>query len=173
MTSYSRKQWGARPPRARYKLDPDQVEGVALHWPGMGPGGKRLSGLAEVAPALRGWQKYHQDTMGWSDIAYQVAIDQAGNWYQLRGLRHRSGANGNDDVNRRYGAFLLIVAEGETPTPAMCATVRDRVARFAHIFPKSSVVLGHSDVRPDPTACPGPSIRDLIHRGVFTPKGIK
>jgi hypothetical protein len=167
MTSYSREDWGARLPRARYPLDPAQVEGIALHWPAMVD---ELAKVDQVKAALRDWQRYHMDSRGWSDIAYQVAVDQAGNWYQLRGLRHRSGANGDDLVNQRFGALLLVLAEDEQPTPEMIRTTRARIARFQHIFPRGVRIVGHQDVRPEPTSCPGPAVMDLIHAGRFTPK---
>lgn len=165
---FSRKDWQARPPRGRYPLHPLEVEGVALHWPAITT--PRVT-VAQVKTALRAWQRYHMDTHGWSDIAYQIAVDNRGNWYQLRGLRHRSGANGDLDVNQRFGAFLLVLAEDEQPSPELVATVRNRIARFRHIFPNADQILGHQDVRPDPTACPGPLVMDLIHRGRFEPKG--
>lgn len=164
MTHYSRKDWHARSPRARYRLEPDALRGVALHWPATTT---RYQSPAGVMAALRSWQTYHMDVRDWSDIAYQIAIDQAGNWYQLRGLRHRSGANGSDLVNRQYGAFLLVVAEGERPTAAMLERTRERIARFRHIFPNATRIVGHQDVRPEPTACPGPLVEALIKGGAF------
>lgn len=163
---YTRAQIGLRPPLARYKLDPTDVEGVALHWPATTT---RYTTVKAVMAGLRAWQAYHMDTHGWSDIAYQIAVDQAGNWYQLRGLRHRSGANGDDEVNSRYGAILLVVAEAEEPTPAMIATVNERLGRFKHLFPREHLVVGHNDVRPEPTACPGPAINQLLDDGAFHP----
>ena len=170
MTHFNRKAWGARPPEARYRLNPLEVEGVALHWPAIDV--PRVN-VAQVKAALRSWQRYHMDTHGWSDIAYQIAVDNRGNWYQLRGLRHRSGANGDQDVNERYGAFLLVLAEDERPSPELVAAVRNRIARFRHIFPNAHQILGHQDVRPDPTSCPGPLVMDYIHRGRFEPKGAR
>lgn len=173
MGHYNRTDWGARAPRGRYRLDPGEVEGVALHWPAITT--PRVN-VAQVKASLRAWQTAHMDTDaiadgGASDIAYQIAVDNRGNWYQLRGLRHRSGANGDADVNRRYGAFLLVLAEDERPSPELVVTVRHRIARFRHIFPDAHQILGHQDVRPQPTACPGPQVMDYIHRGRFEPKG--
>ena len=123
-----RTAWKARAPRSGPgPLDPDQVDGVAFHWPGT-TSHTPITSQAAVASALRGWQAYHMDTRGWSDIAYQVAIDQAGRAWTLRGLRTQSGANGNQDVNERYGAILLVLVQGEQPSEAMKATARAVVA---------------------------------------------
>jgi hypothetical protein len=170
---YTRDDWGARPPEARYRLDPDEVQGLALHWPAMSTPKRNVE---EVKSLLRSIQRAHMDSDqlapgGASDIAYQECIDQAGNRYQLRGLRHRSAANGGTLVNRTHGAILLALAIGERPSPAMVAAVRRRVARFRHLYPGRQVVVGHQDVRPEPTACPGPIVEGMIRAGTFEPKG--
>jgi hypothetical protein len=122
-----------------------------------------------VARALRSWQRYHQVTKQWSDIAYQEAVDQAGNVWQLRGLSTQSGANGDVVPNQTYGALLLILAPGEQPTPAMVATVQARVAEFRRRFPGGTRVVGHGEIRPEPTQCPGPAVRAALAAGRFNP----
>ena len=166
---FNRKKWGARPARpGPGKLDRAKVDGIALHWPGHA---KPLTSVEDVKAALRGWQDYHMDDRGWSDIAYQEAIDQAGNVYRLRGRRRQPGANGDTDTNTRYGALLLVVATGETPSKALIKATRRRIKRHRRLFPNSGAVVGHGDIRPDPTECPGARIRALINDGAFTPKG--
>lgn len=165
MTRYKRKEWGARiaePGPGR--LDTSRVIGLALHWPAM----KRpVRGVDHVAAALRGWQDFHMDTHGWSDIAYQEAVDQDGNVYSLRGLRNQSAANGNQTLNQQYGALLLILAEGEEPTQAMVATVKRRIRRHRELFPGSRRLVGHGDLKA--TTCPGPIVREHIKEGTFKP----
>lgn len=167
MTYYTRKEWGARDaePGPGF-LIPANVHGVALHWPAMAT---PLSRVQDVQAALRAWQNYHMGTHGWSDIAYQLAFDQAGNVYKLRGIRRQSAANGDVDVNEHYGAFLLILGPGEQPTEAMMRAVRRRVAQFRDHFPGAQTVVGHGDIRPDPTECPGPAVRKLIAGHEFNP----
>lgn len=170
MTHYNRSEWGGVAPEARYRLDPLAVDGVALHWPGIT---QPIHAVADVMAALRSWQRAHMapgglgDPDGASDIAYQIAVDQAGNTYGLRGLRYRSAANGGTDVNRRFGAFLLVVGTRETPTPALIRTVRARVRAHRNLFPQSHLIVGHRDIRPDPTQCPGDQIGDLIEAAAF------
>lgn len=171
VTYLPRSAWGARASKGSTSLAASQVLGTALHWPGMakpidatGEIGKR-----RIASALRGWQAFHMDVRGWSDIAYCVAVDQAGRAWTLRGLNIRSGANGDATVNRQYGAILLILAPGEKPSVAMKATVRGVVADFRRWFPKGTLIRPHSAVRPAGTDCPGPAARAAIANGDFSP----
>jgi len=166
VTYLPRTAWGARPARGSTPLVAAEVDGVALHWPGMA---KPLTTQEAVAAALRGWQDYHMDVRGWSDIAYQVAVDQAGRAWTLRGLPTRSAANGDADVNRRYGALLLVLAPGEQPSAAMKATTRGVVADFRRSYPNGTAIQPHSAVRPAGTDCPGDAARAAIARGDFTP----
>jgi hypothetical protein len=168
MTEYlSRDAWDARDSEGAQLLDRDEVAGIAVHWPGTTD---RHTTQADVAEALRGWQDYHMDGRGWSDIAYQVAVDQAGRAWTLRGLGVRSAANGDADVNRRYGALLLVLAVGEQPSAAMLATARAVVADFRARFPDGQAIRPHSAVRPEGTDCPGDLVRAAIARGDLTPR---
>ena len=163
-----RSAWDARPPEpGPGDLTVSRVEGVVLHWPGMG--NRRLDSQAEVASALRGWQNYHMDDRGWSDIAYQAAVDQAGRAWTLRGLREQSGANGNNDVNERFGAVLLVVGTGEQPSPEMISTTREVVRDFRELYPAGTAIKPHSAVRPAGTDCPGDAVRALIESRAFEP----
>ena len=168
VTYLPRSAWNARPPKpGPGDLTVSRVEGAVLHWPGMGA--RRLESQAEVASALRGWQAYHMDDRGWSDIAYQVAVDQAGRAWTLRGMHEQSGANGNNDVNERFGAILLVVGTGEAPSPALIATTREVIRDFREIYPDGTAIKPHSAVRPAGTDCPGDAVRALIESGAFEP----
>ena len=162
----SRKQWGARKRRHHPgRLAPGDVLGVALHWPAMSG---RVHTVAGAMASLRGWQNFHMDTHGWSDIAYQEAFDQLGNVYVLRGLKNRSAANGTTTTNGTHGALLLILGPGERPSPAMLEAVRGRIARHRELFPNSRRIVGHSDLKD--TACPGRDVMRAIDAGLFEPR---
>jgi hypothetical protein len=172
VTYLPRSAWGARDSRGGVALDPAVVVGEALHWPGMANPIDATGdiGFRRVASALRGWQNYHMDNRGWSDIAYQLAVDQAGRAWTLRGLNIRSGANGDATTNRLYGAFLLILAPGEKPSAAMIATTKGVILDFRQRFPKARLKpYGHKDVRAAGTDCPGPIAYAAINAGTFTP----
>jgi hypothetical protein len=136
-------------------------------------GSRRIFAQADVARALRGWQDYHMDDRGWSDIAYQVAVDQAGRVWTLRGLQTRSGANGDEDANLAYGAALLVLGSGESPTGAMINATRQVIADFRRLYPKATEIRPHSAVRVEYTGsgtdCPGDAARGLIAAHQFDP----
>jgi len=166
MTRYSRSAWGARPATdGPGPLDVREVVGIALHWPAMSAPLR----APKVAAALRGWQDYHMDDRGWSDIAYQEAVDQTGNVYVLRGLKATGGANGDTAANASHGSLLLVLAPGEQPSVAMIRAVRRRIRSHRRLFPRSTRIVGHNDIRPEPTACPGPIVSRLIDAGTFDP----
>lgn len=164
----SRSAWDARPPTNSTGLVASEVDGIGIHYPAMGT--RKLVTQAQVASALRGWQDYHMDDKDWADIAYQAAVDQAGRKWTLRGLKIRSAANGNADVNDRYGAILLVIGDNEPLSAALKATVREVVAEFRHYYPKGTQIRPHSAIRPDPTSCPGNLARAAIARGEFEPQ---
>jgi hypothetical protein len=165
---FSREEWGARPPEpGPGYLTVNRVRGIALHWPAMSG---RLTTTRAVKSALRNWQAYHMDTHGWSDIAYQIAIDQRGNRYKLRGLWRQSAANGDTDVNEEFGAILLVVGPGEPLTDALINATRRAVADHRDRFPNSRLIVPHSQIRPGGTSCPGDMVRAHIARDTFEPK---
>lgn len=167
MTRYTRQEWGAARANGNAgALVPDQVEGIALHWPGMAT---RRRGFDQVAQSLRAWQRFHIATQGWSDIAYQEAVDQDGNVYVLRGFGTRSGANGNTDLNGRFGALLLVLGPAEEPTAAMVQAVHRRVEAFRDKYPGARRIVGHGSIRPGGTECPGRAANRLIANGAFAP----
>lgn len=169
MATISRAQWDARPAAKAEPLDATRVVGLAFHWPGFNDASDAIRGVASVAAALRSWQRMHMDDKGWRDIAYQVAVDQDGNRYALRGLDGESAANGDQDVNERYGAVLLVLAPGEQPSDAMIHEVQAVVADHRALFPRSKLLVGHQQIRPEPTACPGPLVMRLLGEGAFEP----
>lgn len=161
------------PARALTGFAPGDVLGVALHWPGTtgvigDPGSKAVAGR------LEGYRSFHagltsEGGRGWADIAYNVAADQAGRLWSARGLAWRSAANGSAELNRTWVAVLLLVGPGEQPTPALVASLRWlRTALVLPAHPKATRVVGHGDIRPRGTACPGPAVAALIRSGQLT-----
>jgi hypothetical protein len=169
VTTYlPRSAWTRHVPAGLTPLNRDEVEGVALHWPGtdepIGPAPR-----ASIARRLEGYRRGHVRDRGWNDIAYQVAVDQAGRVWDLRGIRHRSAANGDTGPNRRWGAVLVLVGPGEALTDECKQALRDWYRdQWLARYPRATRVVEHRDVRPDATECPGPAVRAFIDSGAIT-----
>lgn len=148
-----------------------QLLGVSCHYPG--DGNVTLAGLtqAQVANRLRGYRSYHVNTRGWSDIGYQVCVDQAGRLWDLRGIGRVPAASAsatNPDANLEYGACLWLVGNSEAPTAAAIAAFQHwRQTRWLSRWPNATRIIGHGQVPGASTACPGSRIRALISAGVL------
>src|SRR5690625_6100454 len=92
--------------------------GVALHYPGS-RGTIGTESEAQTAARLEGYRRQHVNGNGWKDIAYNVAVDQRGNVWTLRGVSKQSGATGTTAANRSHGAILLLVGNNEQPSADM------------------------------------------------------
>jgi len=173
VTTYLRRaDWTRTAPRkALAALDPDRLRGFAVHWPGSAAPLGDLT-QTQVARRLESYRAMHTapggigTKTGASDIAYQVAIDQEGRVWPLRGVASRSGANGDAGLNALWGAVLLLVGPGEQPSRKLVHAVQDfREDVWLKRYPKATRVVGHRDLHG--TACPGPLVYELVTRGVF------
>lgn len=111
----SRDDLGLRPPdRVSYNITPERG-GCAFHWGGPAP---RIRSHADCENTWRAWQRFHMDTRGWTDVAYTAAFCQHGYVLAGRGLGVRTAAQGTNDGNARFHAFVWIGGVGMVPTGA-------------------------------------------------------
>ena len=153
-----RRRWGARPAGAYAPIRATQPP--TIHWNGPATGLTESSSVDAEAAFLRGVQSHHIDTNHWIDIAYSWAFAQTGRIYECRGWGNRSAANGTRTGNDSSHAFFLMLGQGEQPSDAMIAAIREMRS-----------VDGHDTVRPHrswkPTECPGDDIARMIDAGIF------
>lgn len=115
-----RSAWGALPAKGCTSQDPANLDGVVVHWFGSPRAAATHAGCDDL---LRGVQKTHMAPGGLGtpngalDIAYSHAVCPHGSIYELRGFNCRTGANGNADVNARYGAVVYMAGTGDPLTP--------------------------------------------------------
>lgn len=141
----------------------DQLRGVAVHYPAS-PVIIGRESEAAGARRLEGYRRDHVGRQGWRDIAYNVAVDQAGRLWVLRGLSRQAGANGTRAANEQYGAILALVGNGEDPTPELIAGIQYAIRLYDVRFPgKIGRVAPHSAFVD--TACPGVKLRHLLNDG--------
>jgi hypothetical protein len=152
---YDQADWGSRRSYPDGQLNPWVPDKMVVHWGG-GPnhGGVVGAGVAAEKSVLRSWQRYHIDTKGWYDIAYNYAVGNTGSIYRLRGENRAGATSGdyeNDGIpeNHEARAVVWIGGLGQVATPeAIDSMSRIRVAG-GH-----EVTIGHRDVK-GVTTCPG------------------
>ena len=155
-----------RPVGKLTRLDPREVRGIAVHWPGSkGRFGRYTQ--AQTARLIEGERRLHVSGRGWVDVAYGAAVDLSGRVWDLRGAEYRSAANGDETQNRHYGAVTVLAGVGEPITPEAVEGVRWwREHVWLPLFPRATEVVGHRDLHG--TECPGPELYRLIKSGAFT-----
>ena len=121
----SRSAWGARPAKSVTAMPWPRVRYNVLHWPG------RRAPIAltddAVAAAIRAWQRYHQDSQGWSDLAYNHVVDQRGVAWEGRGFYRQDGSVKN--MGGQVYSVLLADGTGAPPSPAAKRTILALFAR--------------------------------------------
>ena len=167
MTFHPRSDWTSVPAADANPVIVSKLKGVAIHWNGPAV---PASALKDPRSFLEGVRRFHVSTRGWSDIAYNLAVDQNGDVWELRGLKHQSAANGDEPTNDAYLAIFCIVGEGQVPSDAMIAGVRKAVRRFRRRYPLARKIVGHKDIRPAGTECPGARLQTQLLAGNFVPR---
>lgn len=162
-----RSDWTKARAADAHPVAPGSIDGAALHWNGPPV---PISALTDPRVFLEGVRRYHTKTRGWSDIAYNLAVDQTGDVWELRGLDHYSGANGTSYLNQRYIAVLFIIGDGQVPSDDMIAGGRRAIELIQKKYPRAGRIVGHGSIRPGGTACPGPHINEAIRSGAFSQK---
>lgn len=146
------------------------VGGIVVHHPGDGGAAIGPATRAEIAARLTRYREHHLLRRGWGDIGYNLAVDQAGRAWELRGLDHvgaHCASTTQPDANSRWVGVLFVVGDDEQVTTQALgafATIRsDVLARW----PSATAVVGHGQVHGAATACPGGPLRDLVATGAL------
>lgn len=170
---HSRADWGARPPRSRTAIR--NPEGCTCHYGGPSPWGTsvdrgsaaaflRTADHARCPTIMRAYQRFHMDTRGWSDFAYNSGDCPHGHRYEGRGPGIRSAAQGTTAGNDRSYASCSLIGDGDPITDPL---------KFAFLdegTPGRLLALrwGHRDWKS--TACPGEPIYAWRLAGFPTPE---
>ena len=157
-----RDAWGAQPARSGGKLH--TITRMTLHHEAV------VLGDNSNAPArLRQDQHYHQDKLGWVDIAYHVGVDRNGNIYELRSTKIAGDTATDYDTTGHF----LVLCEGDFDQEAVSeAQLHGAALAFAWAAQNFAVatdtLAGHRDLAQ--TSCPGTNLYahlssgDLKHR---------
>ena len=161
MRLVKRSEWGARPPRAVTALVPAEVKGVAVHYTAMHE--DRVIDHADCASRVRGIQRFHMDTRGWNDIAYNFCVCQHGFVFEGRGLGIRSAGQGTNAGNDGYHAVCFLGADRDDRDDVTAAG-REALGEIIRACPGDDV-QPHSSFTNTP--CPGNELRGYIETGAW------
>jgi hypothetical protein len=115
------------------------------------------------AVRVRAMQRFHMETRGWLDVAYNHIFCRHGYVFVGRGFGARSAANGTNEANDHYFAICFLgddsVGRADV-TPEARRVIRQLIAEYRRRYPRARQVLPHSDFVA--TACPGDELRRFI-----------
>lgn len=149
----TRKEWGATDRGATRTSHPiGLTKGVTLHWEGPHMGWFAHDRCTEKVRTI---QRFHKETRGWADIAYNAIVCPHGFVFIGRGRGVRSAANGFESVNDDWYAVCYLGGEGDGLTYLGKAGLK-RAIRWLRNGGAGPRVNGHRDHKP--TACPGDTI---------------
>lgn len=154
----TRGQLGLRNPRSISRNIQPSRGGCVLHW-----GGPRQNNTthAQCEQTWRQWQDYHMrpgglgTRNGAADIAYTAGFCQHGYVLAGRGIGVRTGANGTNEANTYYYAFVWIGGAGQTPS-RKALDAADWLIWDARRKGAGRRVRRHTDFRS--TTCPGSDV---------------
>ena len=152
-----RDAWGAR--AARSGGTRHTITRMTLHHEAVVLGDNRS------APGrLRQDQRYHQDQLGWIDIAYHVGVDRNGNIYELRS----SEIAGDTATDYDTTGHFLVLCEGDFDREVVSqAQLHAAALAFAWAAQNfriaTNTLAGHRDLAQ--TSCPGANLYAHLSSG--------
>lgn len=105
---------------------------------------------------------------GYVDVAYNFAVCRHGFVFEGRGVRKKTGANGNQTLNGdHYSVVAFLGDSGDTePTPEMIQGIKDAIAHL-RANGAGNEIKGHRDGYA--TSCPGEPLYALVRGGNLEP----
>lgn len=160
----SRKEWGARAPRAAASYLAS-THGVKVHYTG---GAETPRTHVQCAARVRGIQNGHMDGNGWNDVGYSFLVCQHGYVFVGRGLHHLPAANGPGLNTGHYAVCGLVGNKGVVePTAAMLGGIRDAIEHCRSSGGAGNEIKGHRDGYS--TDCPGGPLYAWVRKGAPRP----
>lgn len=148
------------------------TKGVKVHYEGTEVSTRLLTDHDACIAEWKAIRKSHlaNTKEGYSDIAYNYGACPHGFLLEGRGIGKRTGANGNQDLNKAHYAIVgLVGSSGLTePNDAMLGAIRDGIELLRQ-HGAGSEIKGHKDGYA--TSCPGPKLYAWVQKGAPRPAG--
>jgi hypothetical protein len=146
------------------------TKGTKVHYEGTAVSTKLLTDHGACITEWKNIRASHlaNTSENYSDVAYNYAACPHGYLLEGRGLRKRTGANGNASLNQAHYAILgLVGSSGLTePTDAMLGAIRDGIELLRQNG-AGFEIKGHRDGYA--TACPGGPLYAWVQKGAPRP----
>lgn len=146
------------------------AKGVKVHYEGSPVSAKLLTDHSACIAEWKSIRASHlaNTAENYSDVAYNYAACPHGYLLEGRGLRKRTGANGNQNLNVAHYAIVgLVGSSGLTePTDAMLGAIRDGIELLRNNG-AGNEIKGHRDGYA--TACPGGPLYTWVKAGAPRP----
>lgn len=112
----------------------------------------------------RAYQRYHMESRGWTDIAYNFGVGQSGVVYGGRGWERQGGATGSPHDAKSISICAIGNFEKKGPTKAMVEGIVDHIVRGINRghLKKNVKIRGHRDASGQKTSCPGKNLYAMI-----------
>ena len=148
------------------------TKGVKVHYEGTPVSTKLLTDHDACISEWKAIRKSHLANVkeGYSDIAYNYGACPHGYLLEGRGIGKRTGANGNQDLNKAHYAIVGLVGSEDLtkPTDAMLGAIRDGIELLRQ-HGAGGEIKGHRDGYA--TACPGTELYAWVQKGAPRPGG--
>lgn len=152
MTRVTKAGWGAAAPRAVARLSHLQVDELVVHYTAMLA--DQVAEHADCGARVRGIQRYHQETRGWADIAYNQLFCQHGFAFDGRGWGVMSAATLGHNGHTQAICFLGGDRDGRDDVTVPGRAAAAELVRDWHRWKGlEAPVVGHRDRVS--TSCPG------------------
>lgn len=153
-----REVWNAKPPKKKFARPSETILGLVIHWSAY----PKANTVAEEIEQLQRIQQLHQETRGWTDIAYNFAVGDSGNLYELRGFDNRSASQGGrtrEETNYNNRNYLSVVWLGGSKNNDYPSEVAINAVKWLWRQVGGKLV-GHNYFKK--TTCPGQAWDKLI-----------
>lgn len=146
----TRADCGLRRPKSFSRRIAPNKGGIAVHYGGPA---QKLDGHAECKRRWKGWQGFHMDERGWSDLAYTMGVCDHGFAFAGRGAGVRTAANGTNAGNDSFYAVVWLGGDGEQPSALAQDAIEWCIQELRVNGGAGTSVRPHRSFRS--TSCPG------------------
>ena len=155
MDFISRDEWHARSPkRAFTRLRPSRVVGIVVHHSG-------VANPPDGVTAVRAYERYHMETLGWNAVAYNWLVDERGVIYEGRGPGVVSAATKHH--NSKTESICYTGYGGSKPPEVALVSITEAIEDVQARYGGRLWLKGHQDLAA--TTCPGSELYAWLKNG--------